>query len=369
MVPLGHRKLRIAAHISATLVGGAERRSIDLLARLATRGHHVQVYCNSAAVRDFAMRAGLDADIRPLRGDLVLHDAFLLAARLVRFHPDVLVVVTFRRLWLASLAARIARVPRVVARIGLSTDVARSFKYRFVLTRWVDDVVLNAQSLLAPFRASLPSSARTRLTVIPNGVPPHAMLPSRAQAREHLGVPGAAFVIGTVARLVSQKRIDRLLHAVAHVPDVHAVIAGDGKRRAELHRLAAELGILHRTVFAGQSDNPGHVLAALDVFVTASDREGMSSAMLEALAAGIPVISTPVSGTAEVLLGDPVCGIVVEPTAEAIAAAVQSLRGSPALRDALAAAAATVAHERYSSDAMTDGWEELLLRKPAVREV
>jgi glycosyltransferase involved in cell wall biosynthesis len=87
----------------------------------------------------------------------------------------------------------------------------------------------------------------------------------------------------------------------------------------------------------------------------------MSNAMLEALAAGLPVVSTPVSGAAEALLGDPVCGIVVTSRPDAIAAGVRALQQDPHRRAHLAEAAAHVAASRYVTDAMVDAWERLLL--------
>jgi glycosyltransferase involved in cell wall biosynthesis len=193
--------------------------------------------------------------------------------------------------------------------------------------------------------------------------PPRCL--TRAGARAALGIPQDAFVVGTVARLVRQKRIDRLLHAVAAEPHIHVVVTGDGALRAELEDLAATLHIHDRTHFTGARDDTGSVLAALDAFSITSDQEGMSSAMLEALAAGVPVISTAVSGAGEVLLGDPRCGIVVDHDGDGLVQAMTRLRADPELRQSLAAAASCVAADRYSLAAMTIAWERLLRRTVA----
>ena len=351
--------MRIAAHISAREWGGAERRSIILLAALASRGHDVVVYCNTERIAENARAAGLRTYIRPLRGDGHIDDAIRFARMLQRQRPDVLIAVTFRRLWLAALAARLARVPRVIARVGLASDVARNAKYRFVLRRWVHDVVVNAHSLKQPFADALPRGSRARVSVIPNGVDLPPATTSRAQSRDQLNIPRDAFVVGTVARLVYQKRIDRLLDALALTDDTFAIITGDGALRSELEARAQLLGIAQRVRFTGPRDDVANMLVALDAFVIASLQEGMSSAMLEALAAGVPVISTPVTG-AEVLLEEPVSGIVTDATPDAIAAAIRALRSEPARRQALAAAAARKARETYTTVRMTDAWERLL---------
>lgn len=351
--------MRVAAHISASEWGGAERRSLILLAGLAGLGHDVTVFCNTERIADKARAHGLDAVIRPLGGDVRLDHAFALASILRRLRPDVLILVTFRRLWLGALAARLAGVPRVIARIGLASDVARNVKYRVVLRRWIDDVVVNAHALEAPFVASLPPRSRTRVHVIPNGVTPPPATLDRPRARREIGIPDDAFVVGCVARVVKQKRIDRLLHAVADAPLVHALIVGDGALLSAMKALAVQLEVAERVWFAGHREDVGSMLAACDAYAVASDQEGMSSGMLEALAAGLPVVSTPVSGAEEALLGDPACGIVVDFQPAAMAAAFTALREQPELRAQLAAAA-DVARTRYSTDGMIGAWHTLL---------
>jgi glycosyltransferase involved in cell wall biosynthesis len=359
-MPHGAR-LRIAAHISASEWGGAERRSLVLLAGLAGRRHSVTVYCNTERIAAKAREHGLDAVVRPLGGDIMVGHAVALAAALRRQRPDVLILITFRRLWLGSLAGHLAGVPRIISRIGTSTDVARNAKYRFVLRRWIDDVVVNAHSIRDPFLRALPASSTVRVSVIPNGVVKPAATLTRSEARRELALPEDAFVVGTVTRLVAGKGLERMLDAVALLDGVHAVITGDGALREPLQERATELGIAHRIRFTGARDDVGNVLSALDLYLVTSDREGMSNAMLEALAAGLPVVSTPVSGAAEALLGDPVCGTVVTSRPDAIAAGVRALQQDPHRRAHLAEAAAHVAASRYVTDAMVDAWERLLL--------
>lgn len=356
--------LRIAAHISASEWGGAERRSLVLLSGLAGRGHAVVVYCNTERIAAKAREAGLEAVISPLRGDIMIGNAITLARHLRHQRPDVLLLITFRRLLLGALAGRLAGVPRIISRVGLASDVARSAKYRFVLRRWIDDVVVNAESLREPFIASLPARARARVHVIPNGVESRTTDMSRKRARAAVGVPDNAFVIGSVGRLVKQKRFDRLLAAVAAPGSehVHAVIAGDGYERDRLEKAAAALGIADRVHLLGHRDDIDVVHRALDLYVVCSDQEGMSSGMLEAMAAGLPVVSTQVSGAVEALASRPVCGIVTGFTAADVTHGVRVLMNDDALRRSYGEAAADVARARYGVDTMVDRWETLLLR-------
>jgi glycosyltransferase involved in cell wall biosynthesis len=354
--------VRIAAHISASEWGGAERRSLALLAGLARRGHAVVVYCNTERIAEKAREIGLVADISPLHGDIMLGNALAFARRLRRQGPDVLLLITFRRLLLGALAGRLAGVPRIVSRVGLASDVARSAKYRFVLRRWIDDVVVNAESLRQPFIASLPSHADVRVHVIPNGVQPHSAVMSRSEARAAIGVPADAFVVGSVARLVKQKRFDRLLDATAAIEGVHTVIAGDGYQRAQLEQLAAAHRIDQRVHLLGHREDVAAVHRALDIYVVCSDQEGMSSGMLEAMAAGLPVVSTRVSGAVEAIEGTPPCGIVTGFATSDLADAIRTLMEDAGLRYAYGDAATAVARDRYGFAAMVDRWEALLHR-------
>jgi glycosyltransferase involved in cell wall biosynthesis len=356
--------LRVAAHISAAEWGGAERRSLAFLSGLARRGHDVIVYCNTERIAQKAREVGLTAIISPLRGDVMVGNALAFAARLRRHKPDILLLITFRRLLLGAIAGRLARVPRIISRVGLASDVARSAKYRFVLRRWIDDVVVNAESLRAPFMASVPPGVRLRVHVIPNGVTTRAADMTRSEARAALGVPDDAFVIGTVARLVKQKRLDRLIEATAALDGVHTVIAGDGYDRQQLEQLAEACGVAARVHFTGYREDVGNVHPALDVYVVSSDQEGMSSGMLEAMAAGLPVVSTAVSGAVEALESEPRCGIVTPFDAAAIADAVRTLQDAQ-LRRTYGRAASAAARSRYAFETMVDRWETLLMSASA----
>ena len=119
--------------------------------------------------------------------------------------------------------------------------------------------------------------------------------------RTSLGLPGSAFLAGVVGRLVPIKDHATLLEALAAVPDVHLAVIGDGELRSSLHRLAAELGVAERAHFTGWwADMPG-ALEDLDLVVLSSRNEGTPLALVEAAAAGRPVLATDVGGVRHVV--------------------------------------------------------------------
>ncbi len=355
--------MRVAAHNGATIWGGAERATAMLLRGLMERGHDVILFCNNEEVARRAAEEEVPTRICVIAGDVALLHAFRLASELRSFHADVFIVGTFKKLFLATLGARLAKVPRVVARVGLESDTPRSVKYRIALRRWTDGVVVNARRMITPF-ASLDGFGPEKVTLIHNGVRLPTTQEHGHSLRAELGIESGCVVIGTVARLAKQKRIDRLLEVAERLSaNVHVVIAGDGTRRTELESQSVARGLATRVHFLGHRDDRDAVFEALDIFVVASDREGLSNAMLEAMARGIPIVSTPVSGAEEALLADasgPAAGIITGFDASSMARAIQDLIDSPDQAAAMGDAARDRATRVFSLDAMLDQWETLL---------
>jgi glycosyltransferase involved in cell wall biosynthesis len=352
--------MRIVAHNGATIWGGAERATVRLLAGLASRGHEVKLLCNSEAVRVEAERQGVKSEILVLAGDLAIHHAFRLKRRLVELDPDIFVVGTFKKLFLASLGARMAGVPRIIARIGLESDTPRSWKYRVALQRWIDGVVVNSNAIAKAF-------GNNNVRVIHNGVAPLRAAHDRTLVRANLGIAPDSFLIGTVARLAIQKRIDRLVDAVALLPDeVHCIVAGDGTRRNEIEAVMRDRNVVSRVRLLGHRNDVADVVSALDVYVVSSETEGLSNAMLEAMSAGIPIVSTDVSGARDALVPDDperAAGLVVDRTPAAIAVGVQRLMSDPALRKSLGQNGARRASTEFSMSMMLDAWEAFIAER------
>lgn len=136
-----------------------------------------------------------------------------------------------------------------------------------------------------------------------------------AGVRAEFGIPPDVQLVGTVARLSEQKAPSDFIHAAALVharyPQVHFLWVGDGPLENEARALMQSLGLQAVFHFAGLRDNIPAILLSLDCFVLSSHWEGFSIAVLEAMAAGLPVIATRVTGAAEAIV-DGETGILVE---------------------------------------------------------
>ena len=185
----------------------------------------------------------------------------------------------------------------------------------------------------------------SRVDVVPNPAPELPEHPTRDEARATLGIDG--FALGVAGRLTAQKALGDTLEALARVPDVALLVLGDGPERAELERRAGELGLADRVRFlgAGTRDDVIALFRAVDAALLTSAWENLPHTLLEALAAGTPVIATAVGGIPEVVR-DGENGLLVPPRdIAAIASAIDRLVHDDALRASLAAAAAPSVEE------------------------
>lgn len=132
-----------------------------------------------------------------------------------------------------------------------------------------------------------------------------------ADVRRELGLPADAFVVLSVGELNDNKNHRTVIRALAHLdnPTVHYLICGNGPRRAELETLAGELGVASRTHFLGYRRDIPDILAVSDVFCLPSFREGLPLSVMEAMAAGKPLICSRIRGSVDLV--DPNAGGVV----------------------------------------------------------
>jgi glycosyltransferase involved in cell wall biosynthesis len=157
--------------------------------------------------------------------------------------------------------------------------------------------------------------------------------------RAELGVGDGRPLVLMPARLDAQKGHRVLFEAIPRIPDATFLLAGEGPEREPLEAMAARLGIADRVRFLGRREDVPQLLAAADVFVLPSLYEGSSLAVLEAMAAGIPIVSSAIGGTDE-LIEDGRSGLLVAPgDAAGLAAALRRVLGEPELQQGLAAGA------------------------------
>jgi glycosyltransferase involved in cell wall biosynthesis len=271
------------------------------------------------------------------------------------------------------LAGRLARVPRRV-RTDHNPVVQPPTRAQLVRLRvadaMVDRVVLVSSDNL---RNHLQTCARpaAKCVVIPNGVDVRTIAQAgagreRTALRRRLGLPEDA-TIGVMVGALSERKgaldfVGAARAAVRAAPTLHCAVVGDGEALPRMRELAASEGLQRRMHFLGRRSDVRRILPAFDLFVLPSHYEGMALTMLEALAAGLPLVTTRVDGVADVLPGEQGALFVDRYDTEALGAAMARLAGDPCLRRALVARAQPRVRKEFSAEALYERYRSLYQR-------
>jgi len=277
-----------------------------------------------------------------------------------------------------ALAARALGVPHVATIHGgdvfaLRGRLLTAFK-RFALRR-AEAVTVNSSATAAAVAGIAPGLPEPRL--IPMGISTTAQEPTTGLRQRFRRGEGPCLVF--VGRVIEEKGVADLIQTIAtlapELPDVSAVIVGEGPDRPAMERLARDLGVAEHVVFTGwiaPEDVPAH-LAAGDIFVGPSRRspdgwiEAQGLTFLEAMAAGVPVIATRSGGIADAVRHEATGLLVNEAAPAEIAAAVKRLVADPALARRLSDAGAELVRREYDRSVSARGFSDLFGRLLAHR--
>lgn len=305
----------------------------------------------------------LQREISPI-GDLVA------ARRLVdvmrRLRPDVLHTHTAKAGAVGRLAALMAGSarPKVVVHTfhghvlrgyfsPVKTEAFRRLEQALAKT---SDVLIAVSPEVRDDLVALGVAPAGKIAVIRLGLDLDARLAvpagARGQIREELGIPPDRFVLAWLGRMTEIKRADVLLRAFAELrrttADVDLLVVGDGPLRAGLEGLAHELGIAHACHFTGFRSDVGSIYAASDAVVLTSANEGTPVSVIEAQAAGLPVVSTDVGGVRDIIADEESGFVVPAGDVQATAHALARLARDPELRARLGRAGRARVATRYS---------------------
>lgn len=269
------------------------------------------------------------------------------------------------------LAAIVYRVPvKIVTercgpgRTGLPLKYRAYLKMEDLLSRFADQIVANSEAgrefLLQ--RGVAPE----RLNVIYNGLNFDRLVPDVekvAQLRQDMGLPPEGKVVGILARLAQQKRHDNFLEAAAIisevVPDTRFAIVGDGELRGSLEEQTRQLRLEDKVTFFGEQRDVGTYVSSFDIAVSASETEGCSNSLLEAMALGKPVVATDVGGNKEVI-DDGDSGLLVAPdNPQALAEGILKMLQTPGLITRMGEKARLTIIDRFSLEKMVHQYESL----------
>ena len=337
---------------------GGEQQVLHLLEGLRSHGVRAELVAQPGSpLAERAAAAAIAVHPVPMRGEWDLPAAIRIAriARAGRF--SIIHLHTSRAHGLGRIASILAPGPRVI--------VARRviFPPRGRVNRWLKYLhgIDNYVAISYAVRDTLTAAGvpGDRIAVVPSGVDCDRFAGAApAGLRASCGLPASARLVGTVGHLEHGKGQQDLIGAAAllarELPDLFFVLVGEGAGRAAFEQQAASLGIGGRVIFTGfRSDVPA-VLADLDLFVMPSHAEGLCTAAVEAMAAGLPVIGTAVGGLVEVV-ADGQTGLLVPPAnPEALADAIRRVMTDESSRRRMAAAARARAFDHFGVKNMVE---------------
>ncbi|MEO5675981.1 MAG: glycosyltransferase family 4 protein [Usitatibacter sp.] len=351
-------RLRIL-HTEASLGwGGQEIRVLTEARGVRRLGHEVVLAAPPesrifAEARHFGVETlALPIGAKRLRGLWALR-------RLLAHRPfDVVNTHSSTDAWLAAIACTtLGRAPPTVRTRHISAPLPSNGATRWLYARASARVVTTGERLRQQVMREAAIDG-ARVVSIPTGIDLARFRPGNRDAmRSALGLDAAAPLIGIVATLRSWKGHRYLLEALAAMTrkDPVVVIVGDGPQRAALETLAAAPGLAGRVVFAGNQADVAPWLQALDIFCLPSyANEGVPQSLMQAMACGLPVVTTPV-GSIEEIVSDGDTGVLVPPEdAARLREAIERLLPDAGLRAALGRRAAQVARERFGEEHMVE---------------
>jgi glycosyltransferase involved in cell wall biosynthesis len=356
-------------------MGGKEKSLFQFISRTDRNRFHIAICCLKEGGY---FKPKLEAMGVPFHDGLLRHRFDALAFRkfasvLRREQARIIYTFAHPNTVIFSLLAR---------RLGLADRVVVSFHSTGnplggrLLPPYLRALVRRADALLAVAQMQKDYLVRTeglpagRIRVIHNGVDVSVYHPpdpgERERIRAGLGVPARAYVMVAVASLKPAKRIDLLMRAAAPLmrarSDAHLLLVGDGPDRAELEALARELGTGERVRFAGIRDDVPSVLRASDVLVLSSraGTETFPNVVLEAMATGLPVISTDVGSVQEMVEEGRSALVVPRENESALRSAIERVAADPGLRASFGARGREIVDLRYRMETMCAARQALI---------
>lgn len=386
------RPIRVARLITRLNVGGPAQHAILLAAALdETRFHSTLITGTAGRDEGDLASAARERGVEPVvvrELGRAIHPArdLLALAKLVRLlrrlRPDIVHTHTAKAGTVGRIAARLAGVRVIVHTFhghvleGYFSPVATQLFLRIErrLARFTDRIITLSPRLRHAL-LTMGIGRPEQVEVVPLGLDldrflrapgAHGDLPAA------LDIPAGTPLLGILGRLVPIKDHPTLFRALSLFPDrgraPHLLVVGDGERRGELERLAGRLGLASRIHFLGWRSDLEAILAELDVVICCSRNEGTPVALIEAMAAGVPVVSTDVGGVGDLVVHGQTGWLVPPGEPALLAEGIQRLLEDPDLCRRLAAAARPMALERHHVKGLIHRMEALYTNLLAKRQ-
>ena len=357
--------MRIVHTESSCGWGGQEIRILDESRGLIQRGHDVQLICPREST--IFQKANIyDVPVQPIPiARKNLRSLFEIRKWIKENSVDIINTHSSTDSWLTAIACKtITDAPPIIRTRHLSTTVHQNLPtwwlYRFANSHLV--VTGEAVKNQLIINNSIPEE---RITSVPTGIDTNRFHPQdQLSCRNKLRLDQDTIFIGILATLRDWKGHTILFEAIKKLqhkyPSLKLLVVGDGPYRDRLDNYLHILQITDQVLFVGHQENPEIWLGAMNIFTLPSwGDEGVSQALMQAMATGLPVITTPIGGLTEAAI-DEETGLIVPPRdSSALASAIDRLLTDTELSTRLGNAAITHIHTHFGRDTMLDNMESI----------
>lgn len=367
---MSNKKIKVMHFIASLEIGGAERMLLTLIKNSQDKNieHVICTIYNKGALVEEAKNAGIKIVSLNLPCKYLYPIAYVRFAFLVnKIKPDVINSFLLQENLIARIVGKLLLRKKVICG-KRDTDTGKSeikvFLDRLTLG-FADLHISNSKAGMKELISyGLP---KEKVLHIPNGKDWSELESklNKEQAKERIGLSSNDFVIGCVARLYKFKGQEYAISAMPYIlkenKNAKLVLVGNGDMLNELQQLAKELDVENAVVFLGERKDVPDILKGFDLFVFPSLREGLPGALMEAMAAGLPVIATDIDGNKE-LVENQKNGILIKPKdRKEISEKVNMLINNPDLAQKLGIAAKEKMLKEYSVENMVVGFENIFL--------
>lgn len=232
-----------------------------------------------------------------------------------KIKPDIIQIQGITMTVPAVLAKKVLGIPYVIS--GRGCDVYKSWPFKETISKLGFKNTDTSVALTGDMKKAMQKFSNKRIEVVPNGIDTKKFNFDKYESREKLGLDHDKKIVLFVGRLEPVKGLKYLIEAISILKDtknLELIVVGNGNEKHKLERLAEDLKLNENVTFAGKISNKKipEYMAAADMFVLPSLSEGFPVVLLEAMAAGLPIVTTKVKGLPEII-EDNVNGLLVLP--------------------------------------------------------
>jgi len=358
----------IAFCITGLQPGGAERALVQIVTRLDRKQWDPTVYSltGSGPLVENLQQSGISTEILQASSPWDVRIIWRLAQKFKAQKPVLLQTFLFHANLAGRLAARLAHIPHVVSGIRVSEKRRNGHLLLDRLTNRLVELNICVSQSVADFSVKEGRLSEAKVTVVPNGVEFKRFAEAEPFDLSCWNIPQSAQKILCVGRLDPQKAPGDLLAAflkfAEQAPDFHLIYAGDGPLKDELQQRAANSPFLDQIHFAGWQSQIPELMRAADCLVLSSLWEGMPNVVLEAMAAGLPVISTKVDGVFELIQAGKTGTLVEMRSLDQLYRALVNFQACPAQFLKMAENAQTLVEQEFTWESIAEKYSQIYAR-------